>query len=82
MARRHGGSQGMLLTGGGGPARVSNLRGVQTPMDLAWHTRGGEGRIKVLPWYRLVGLVSTSSETPGGKTVLPARVSGRRVQRG
>ena len=24
---------------------------------------GGEGRINVLPWYRLVGVVSTSSET-------------------
>ena len=72
----------MLQTGGGGPARVPKMRGVQTPMDLAWHTRGGEGRIKVLPWYRLVGVVSTSSETQGGKTVLPARVSDRPVVRG
>ena len=40
---------------------------------------GGEGRIKVLLWYRLVGVASTSSETQGGKTGLRARVSGRHV---
>ena len=38
---------------------------------------GEEGRINVLPWYRLVGVVGTSRETQGGKTRLPARVSGR-----
>ena len=35
----------------------------------------------ILPWYRLVGVVSTSSETEGWKTGLPARV-GRHVVRG
>ena len=28
----------------------------------------------VLPWYRQVGVVSSSSETQGGKTVLPVVV--------
>ena len=41
----------------------------------------GEGRFNVLPWYRLVGVASTSSETQGGKTGLPARVSGHHVER-
>ena len=43
---------------------------------------GREGRINVLPWYRPIGVVSTSSETQGGKTGLPAKVSGRHVVRG
>ena len=47
-----------------------------------WHTQGKEGRMNVLPWYRLVGVASTSSETQGGKTGLPARASGRHVVRG
>ena len=34
---------------------------------------GREGRINVLPWYRLVGVVSTSNETQGGKTGLPRK---------
>ena len=38
-------------------------------------TRRGQGRINVLPWYRLVG-------AQGGSTGLPARVSGRHVVRG
>ena len=36
---------------------------VQTPLSPGWHTQGGEGRIDVLPWYCLVGVVSTSSGT-------------------
>ena len=40
-----------------------------------------EGRIHVLPWCRLVGVAKTSSETQGGRTGLPARVSGRHVVR-
>ena len=42
----------------------------------------GEGRIDVLPWYRLVDVAKASSETQGGRTGLPARVSGRHVVRG
>ena len=40
---------------------------------------GREGRINVLPWYRLVGVTSTSSEAQEGKTRLPPRVRGRHV---
>ena len=47
--QQDGGPQGMLLTGGGGTHEGPEPACVQTPMDLAWHTRGGEGRIKVLP---------------------------------
>ena len=32
---------------------------VQTPLSPGWHTKGREGRIDVLPWYRPVA---------GGKT--------------
>ena len=72
----------MLLTGGGGTHEGPEPACVQTPIDLAWHTRREKGELKSLPWYRLVGVVSTSSETQGGKTVLPARVSDRPVVRG
>ena len=41
-------------TGGGGLARVPNLR-VCEHLCEAWHTQGGEGRINVLAWYRPVG---------------------------
>ena len=30
---------------------------------LGWHVKGEKGRINVLPWYRLVGVAKTSSET-------------------
>ena len=59
--------------GDGSPRQVSNKRRrtregpkpacVQTPLSPGWHTQGREGRIDVLPWYCLVGVVSTSSET-------------------
>ena len=41
------GPQGVLITGGGGPACVLS------PLPLVGTRRGG-GRINVLPWYRLV----------------------------
>ena len=69
----------MSLTGGGGLARVLNLR-VCRHLIIRVARAGGEERIYVLPWYRPVGVVSTSSETHGGKTGLP-RVSGRHVVR-
>ena len=47
-----------------------------------WHTQEGEGRIDVLPWYRLVGVAIPSVSRKGGRTRLPARVSGRHVVRG
>ena len=42
----------------------------------------GEGRINVLPWYRLVGVAIPPVSRKGGRTGLPARVSGRHVVRG
>ena len=41
-----------------------------------------EGRMNVLPWHRPIGVVSTSSESHGGKAGLPARVSGHHEVRG
>ena len=71
------GPQSGTRTGGGGPARVPNLR-VQTPQRRGWHTQGEKG---ALTSCRGTLLVSTSNETHGGKTGLPARVSGRHVVR-
>ena len=49
-----------------------------------WHTQWEEWRINVLPWYRLVGVVSTSSQThKEGRSVCPLkRESGQHVLRG
>ena len=47
----------MSTTGGGGAARVRNLRVLLSPLDSGWQTQGEEGRINVLPWYRLVGVM-------------------------
>ena len=87
-AAREMGSQGVRGTGGG-LARVPNLPCVRAPFSsgVAHAGRGGrrgEGRSNVLPWYRLVGAVSTSSQThKRGKAGLPVkRVSGRHVVRG
>ena len=43
---------------------------------------GEEGRINVLPWYRLVGVAIPPVGRTGGRSGLPARVSGRHVVRG
>ena len=43
--------------------RVRNLR-VRKHLGHGWHRREEvEGRSDVLPWYHLVGVVGTSSET-------------------
>ena len=55
---------------------------VVSPLARKWHTQEAKGEKHVLPWYRLVGVVSTSSETQGGKAGLPARVSDHHVVRG
>ena len=64
--------QCMAATGGG--------RRIREGPEPAWCANtlaggvahpGGEGRINVLPWYRRVDVVSTSSETQGGKTGCP-----------
>ena len=55
--------------------------GIQVATDpAAWHTQG-EGRINVLSWYRLVGVAKPPVSRKGGRTELPARVSGRHVVR-
>ena len=54
---------------------------VQTPLFVGWHTQGGEGSINTLPWYRLVGVAIPPARRKGGRTGLPARVSGRHVVR-
>ena len=57
------GLQGMSWTGGGGLARVPNLRMCKQLFVRVAHAGGGEGWIDILPWYRLVGVTRTSSET-------------------
>ena len=42
---------------------------------------GEKGEKNVVRWCRPVGVGSTSSETQGGETELPARVSGHHVVR-
>ena len=61
------GAQGGSETGGGGPARVPNLR-VCKHLVRVWHTQECPA-------------VSISSETQGGKAGLPARTSGHHVVR-
>ena len=55
---------------------------VRAPFKFGVEHTGGEGRINVLPWYRQVGVASTSTETQGKMIGLPARVSGRHVVQG
>ena len=63
---------------------VADPRGAQTCVCASSflarvaHARR-EGRMNVLPWYRPVGVVRTSSESHEGKTGLPARVRGHHV---
>ena len=54
----------MRAPGRGGLARVPNLRVCQHPLGM-WHT---EGWTDILPWYRLVGVTKTSSETQRRKS--------------
>ena len=53
----------MPRTGGGGLARVPNLRVCKHLVVEVAHA-GEEGRINVLTWYRPVGVAKTFSETP------------------
>ena len=55
---------------------------VQAPLLGVAHA-GVEGWINILPWYSLVGVAKTSSETQRSKSrAAPKRVSGRHVVRG
>ena len=70
------GPQGVRLTGGGGPARVPNLRVCDHLLITGVARAGGEGRSNVLPWYRLVGvaeylLKSQGREVPGCEDQVP-----------
>ena len=56
---------------------------VQTPSHFWCGTCREEGRINVLPWYRLVCVAKKPPvRRRGGRTGLPARVSGRYVVQG
>ena len=57
MARGWG-PQGILSTGGDGLVRVPNLRGCKHFFMVGVAHAGEEGRINVLPWYRLVGVAT------------------------
>ena len=57
----------MPVTGGDGLVRVPNLR-VCKHFGAGVADAGTERRINVLPWYRLVGVVKTSSETQRRKS--------------
>ena len=66
---------------------AADARGSRTCMrasTLVWVVAhaGGEGRINVLPWYLPVGVAIPPVIRKGGRTGLPARVSGRHVARG
>ena len=76
------GPQGIPLTGGGGLARVPNLRVREHPLTSGVAHEGEEWRMNVLPWYRPVGLATPPVSRKGGRTGKPARVSGRHVVRG
>ena len=57
------GPQGRRETGGGGLARVPNLRVCKHLFTAGVAHAGGEGRINVLPWYRPSRRGNTSSES-------------------
>ena len=63
----------MSITGGGGLARVQNLRVCEHLYASRWRTQGGQDELNILPWYRLVGVAKTSSETQRGRTGLPKK---------
>ena len=76
------GPQGMSTTGGGGLARVPNLRVCEHPLSSGVAHAGREGRINVLPWYRPAGVaVPPVSRTRRESRAAPKRVSGRHVVR-
>ena len=64
--------QGKRTTGGGGLARVPNLRECKHLSDGVAHV-GGEGWINILPWYRLVGVAIPPVSREGVRTGLPKK---------
>ena len=74
--------QGRRPAGGGGLARVPNLRVCKHPDASRWHTQGGKDEL-----ISCRGTVQSAWKKPpvrrkGGRAALPARVSGRHVVRG
>ena len=72
----------MSITGGGGLARVPNLRVCEHLHASRWHTQGGKDELTSCR-----GTVKSAWQKPpvilkGGRAELPARVSGRHVVRG
>ena len=75
MARGMG-PQGMSRPGGGGLARVPNLR----VKDSGWHMQGGQNELAILPWYRLILQWVAKEEEPGArKGKWPPRGAGTTV---
>ena len=64
------GRQGRCTTGGGGLARVPNLRVCKHLFRRVAHA-GVEGWINILPWYRLVGVAIPPVSREGGRAGLP-----------
>ena len=63
----------MSVTGGGGLARVENLHVCKHLLPLGWwHMQERKGELT----YRLVGVAIPPVSRKGGRTGLPARVSG------
>ena len=76
------GPQGRRTTGGGGLARVPNLRVCKHLFHWRWHMQGGKDELTSCR-----GTVQWAWQKPpvrrkGGRAGLPARVSGRHVVRG
>ena len=78
----YGVPQGRCPTGGGGLARIPNLRVCKHPFVPGWHTQGGKGELPSCrgtvqsAWQKLP--VRREEEEPG----CPQKVSGRHVVRG
>ena len=60
-------------TGGGGLARVPNLRMCKHPFLLGVAHAGGEGWINILPWYRPVGVAKPPVRRKGRRAGLPQK---------
>ena len=74
--------QGRSRAGGGGLARVPNLRVCKHPKFQGWHTQREKGE-----WTSCCGTVWSAWQKPpvrrkGGRAGVPKRVSGRHVVRG
>ena len=77
------GPQGPTRTGGGGLARVPNLRVCKHPLNRrVWHTQEEKDELTSCRGTVQSGVAIPPVSREGGKTGLPARVSGRHVVQG